>query len=386
MRIIKNRTANKLLRPLRILSILRSRWDGQRFPALQALADIGHEVVYVDQLLDLDDYRKLVKKIKFDVVVLWGSSLENLLRTSPQSFFLEEEEVPYVSLWTDNPIKHQFFIKRINTNLHKAMFVPDTRVMEQLDGLGWKNIFYLPPWHIDSEIFRPMEPVSELACEISFAATMNSYVAERSKWREGWDRDMHLIADSVINKARKTRDYVDAFDLVTNELNAGTVEFNKLSHALYFEQKALVREQIIHSIGEREIHIVGIGTATTNRRNVIMHEGRDWYDLSPLFCSSDINLNLTPWPRSCHHRIFQIAASGAFAITDWREDAVNLFEPESEVVYFKSLGELSGLIDRFSNVPEERARIADAGRRRFLNEHTAAHRMRELSAKLYELL
>ena len=386
MRIIKNRTANKLLRPLRILSILRSRWDGQRFPALQALADIGHEVVYVDQLLDLDDYRKLVKKIKFDVVVLWGSSLENLLRTSPQSFFLEEEEVPYVSLWTDNPIKHQFFIKRINTNLHKAMFVPDTRVMEQLDGLGWKNIFYLPPWHIDSEIFRPMEPVSELACEISFAATMNSYVAERSKWREGWDRDMHLIADSVINKARKTRDYVDAFDLVTNELNAGTVEFNKLSHALYFEQKALVREQIIHSIGEREIHIVGIGTATTNRRNVIMHEGRDWYDLSPLFCSSDINLNLTPWPRSCHHRIFQIAASGAFAITDWREDAVNLFEPESEVVYFKSLGELAGLIDRFSNVPEERAKIADAGRRRFLNEHTAAHRMRELSAKLYELL
>ena len=386
MQIVKNRTANQTLRPLRILSILRSRWDGQRFPALQALADIGHEVVYVDQILNLDGYRKLVKKIKFDVVVLWGSSLENLLRTFPQSFFLEEEGVPYVSLWTDNPIKHQFFIEGINTSLHRAMFVPDTRVMEQLDGLGWKNVFYMPPWHIDSEIFRPTESLSELECEISFAATMNSYVAERSKWREGWDRDMHLIADSVIKKAREKKDYVDAFDLVTDELNAGSIEFNKLSHALYFEQKALAREQIIHSIGERELHIVGIGTATTNRRNVIMHEGRDWHDLSPLFCSSEINLNLTPWPKSCHHRVFQIAASGAFVITDWREDAVNLFEPEREVVYFKTLEELPGLIDRFTNIPEERAKIAEAGRRRFLNEHTVAHRMKELSAKLYELL
>ena len=80
-------------------------------------------------------------------------------------------------------------------------------------------MFYMPPWHIDSEIFRPTESVSELACEISFAATMNSYAAERSKWREGWDQDMHLIADSVIKKARETKDYVDAFDLVTNELN-----------------------------------------------------------------------------------------------------------------------------------------------------------------------
>ena len=386
MNIIKSRTGNKLSRPLRVLSILRSRWDGQRVPALQALADIGHEVVYVDQILNLDGYQKLIRKIKFDVVVLWGSSLVNLLQTFPETFFLEEEGVPYVSLWTDNTIKHQFFLKKINTPLHKAMFVPDTRVVEQLKGLGWRSVFYMPPWHIDSKIFRPVDPSSELACEVSFAATINSYVAERSKWRDGWEPDMHLVADVVIQQCRKTKDYADAFDLLGNELDAGSIEFNKLSHALYFEQKALAREQIINSIGGREIHIVGIGTAITNRSNVIMHEGRDWHDLSPLFCSSGINLNLTPWPKSCHHRVFQIAASGAFVLTDWREDAVDLFEPDKEAVYFKSMKELPDLIDRFKKAPRERARIAAAGRRRFLNEHTAAHRMKELSIKLYELL
>jgi spore maturation protein CgeB len=73
-------------------------------------------------------------------------------------------------------------------------------------------------------------------------------------------------------------------------------------------------------------------------------------------------------------------------MTDWREDAVALFEPDEEAVYFKSLQELPDLIDRYLKDPKERKRIAAAGRRRFLNEHTAAHRMSELGAKLYELL
>lgn len=145
-------------------------------------------------------------------------------------------------------------------------------------------------------------------------------------------------------------------------------------------------EQLIHAVGDRELHIVGIGSATTDRESVIMHEGREWYDLSPLFCSSGINLNLTPWPKSCHHRIFQIAASGAFALTDWREDSLSLFEPDVEAAYFKSLDALPGLIDRYANAPKERQKIAEAARKRFLAEHTAHHRMVELSIQLNEIL
>ena len=73
-------------------------------------------------------------------------------------------------------------------------------------------------------------------------------------------------------------------------------------------------------------------------------------------------------------------------MTDWREDATLLFEPDEEAVYFKSLKELPELIDRYLKDPEERARIATAGRRRFLSEHTVGHRMAEVSAKLYDLI
>jgi spore maturation protein CgeB len=386
MRILENRTGNTVSKPLRILSILRGQWDHQRAPALQALADIGHEVVYVDELLPLDGYRKLVQRLDFDVAVLWGSSLQNFLNSFEGIFFLEEMGLPYVSLWTDNPIKHLALLKNIKTPLHRGLFVADTVVIEQLEGLGWDNVFYLPPWHIDPDIFKPVEPVTSLTCDLSFAATINSLAAEKVKWRQGWRADMNAAADNIIELARTSKDHVDVFDAVGKDWDATTDEFSQISHAMYFEQKALAREQLIHAVGDRELHIVGIGSVETDRDNVIMHEGREWHDLSPLFCSTLINLNLTPWPRSCHHRLFQIAASGAFILSDWREDALTLFEPDVEAVYFKSLDELPALIDRYLRAPDECQKIAQAARQRFLAEHTAAHRMAELSARLNELL
>jgi len=63
-----------------------------------------------------------------------------------------------------------------------------------------------------------------------------------------------------------------------------------------------------------------------------------------------------------------------------------LFESDVEAVYFKSLDEMSGLLDRFVNAPEDCQKISRAARQRFLAKHTAAYRMVELSARLDELL
>ena len=386
MRVFNNRTGHRLAKPLRILSILRSKWDGQRAPALQALADLGHEVVYVNEILTLEGYYKLVKKLDFDVAVLWGNSLQNFLMSFSEPFFLDEIRLPYVSLWTDNPVKHLFLLKNLNTDTHRAMFIADTRVIEQLLHLGYKNLFYLPPWHIDPEIYRPVDSIPALKCDISLAATVNPYDAERQRWRAFWDYHMNAAGDRVIEMLHSTRDHVDVFDVLSDKWDPYSMQFNLISHAMYFEQKAIVREQIVETVGEREIHITGIGSARFGRDNVIMHDGREWDDLSPVFCSATVNLNVTPWPRSCHHRVFQITASRALTVTDWREDSLELYEPDAEVIYFHTLDELPEILDRFTSYPEEAQPIAEAGYRRFISHHTAAHRMADLSNKLYELL
>ena len=386
MRIIKNRTFNKLSKPLRILSILRGRWDEQRSPSLQALADLGHQVVYVDKILDLDDYYKLVRKIDFDIILFWGSSLQNFLNSFPGKFFLEEINLPYISMWTDNTIKHMHLLKELNTPLHLGMFVPDTRVIEQLNSLGWDNVFYLPPWHIDPSVFKPQRPNPKINREISFAATFNPYLAEKTKWRAGWDEKMKNVGDSIVKLSRETSGHVDVFDFLDDEWDVYSTEFSEISHAMYFEQKSISREQLIIKLGDLEVEITGMGSAQSNQSNVKMGKGLEWWNLSPLFCSSTINLNLTPWPRSCHHRMFQISASGAFVLSDWKDDAVKLYEPDKEAVYFKDMNEVPDLIQYYLEADEERVKIARAGRKRFLSEHTVNHRMSELSEKLYELL
>ncbi len=386
MRLITNRTRNSISRPLRILSLLRSQWDGQRAPALQALADIGHEVIYVDDILPEGDYLKIVSRLDVDVAVLWGNSLQNFLLSSEGPFWMDEVGLPYVSMWTDNPIKHVYLLQRLDTSNHRGLFIADTLVIEQMAGLGYHNLFYLPPWHIDPEIFRPVEPDPLCVCRVSFAATVNSLSAEREKWRQGWSPDMHAAADRVMQQVQDSGDHIDVFEAIGAAWDAEADAFNKISHAMYFEQKALMRELVIHAVGERALHITGIGLAALSRENIIMHEGRDWHDLSPVFCAATVNLNATPWPRSCHHRVFQTTASRALSVTDWRKDSLALYEPDKEVVYFESLDALPSILDRFSTHPEEAVPIAEAGYRRFLAHHTVSHRMAELSALLYELL
>lgn len=386
MRIVENRTDKTLSRPLRILSVLRSQWDEQRFPALQALADLGHEVVYVDKILSGDGYRRLVKRLKFDVAVIWGNSLQNFLMSSSEPFFLDDMRVPYVSLWTDNPVKHLFLIKDLSPEIHRAMFIADTGVIKQLSNIGYKNLFYLPPWHIDPAIFKPASINQNYKCDISFAATVNKYTAERQRWRTFWDRNMNFAADEIIGRLRSFGEHVDVFDTLADKWDPHSLPFSLISHAMYFEQKAILREQVIDSVNDREIHITGIGSAKFNKKNVVMNQGRKWNNLSPIFSSATINLNLTPWPRSCHHRVFQITACRALVVTDWREDALELYEPDTEVIYFKRLNDLPDILDRFITYPKEAETISKLGYRRFLAHHTASHRMAELSRLLYQLI
>ena len=112
---------------------------------------------------------------------------------------------------------------------------------------------------------------------------------------KGWSPDMHALADRVMQKVSDTGDHVDVFEAIGAIWNAETDSFNKISHAMYFEQKAMMREFVIQAVGERTLHITGIGSAISSRQNIVMHEGRNWCDLSPVFCAATVNLNVTPW-------------------------------------------------------------------------------------------
>ena len=108
-----------------------------------------------------------------------------------------------------------------------------------------------------------------------------------------------------------------------------------------------------------------------------------------VFNASAVNLNLHSWAGNgldpdgdfVNPRTFELAACGAFQLTDRRSLMPDLFTT-SEIATVSSLDELSGEISRWLHEPEQRRAMAGQARQRVLAEHTYAHRMRDLLSQI----
>jgi hypothetical protein len=79
-------------------------------------------------------------------------------------------------------------------------------------------------------------------------------------------------------------------------------------------------------------------------------------------------------------RLFEITGVGTCELTDWRDNLPELFEPEREVVTYRSMGECLEKARWLLAHPEEREQIAKRGQERTLRDHTFAKRAVELDA------
>lgn len=81
-------------------------------------------------------------------------------------------------------------------------------------------------------------------------------------------------------------------------------------------------------------------------------------------------------------RAFEIQAAGGFQLTDYVPGMEALLEPGREVAVYHCPEEAAELTRYYVKAEEARRRIAEAGRRRVLAEHTYRHRMQALLAAL----
>lgn len=81
-------------------------------------------------------------------------------------------------------------------------------------------------------------------------------------------------------------------------------------------------------------------------------------------------------------RTFEIPASGCFQIVDYRHYIDELFEVDREIVCFENTKDLVDKIEYYLENDDEREKIAEAGRRRVLREHTYIKRMKDMLSVL----
>lgn len=116
-------------------------------------------------------------------------------------------------------------------------------------------------------------------------------------------------------------------------------------------------------------------------KHVRLHQELAYYDQLPHFYPcSDINFNCTSkqMKGAVNQRIFDVPATGAFVLTDWREQMDELFEPHTEIAYYQEADEIPERIRYFLDHPQERQRIGTAARKRIVAEHTWQHRLQRM--------
>jgi spore maturation protein CgeB len=98
------------------------------------------------------------------------------------------------------------------------------------------------------------------------------------------------------------------------------------------------------------------------------------------FNAAKIVLNIMHYAEieGVNQRLFEATGCGAFLITGWNPALPELFEPEEEVVTFRSRRELKEKVDYYLAHPEERQEIAERGYARAHREHTYEERLRRM--------
>ena len=100
-----------------------------------------------------------------------------------------------------------------------------------------------------------------------------------------------------------------------------------------------------------------------------------------VFNLTKINLNTQNFQNDIFgvsSKVHQIAACGGFQLIDYKPDLEIQYKVDKEVVTFQDAGELREKVAYYLQRPDARAEIAARGRKRALQEHTFAHRLRQI--------
>lgn len=142
------------------------------------------------------------------------------------------------------------------------------------------------------------------------------------------------------------------------------------------------REEMLSRLGHADVRIYGSGWEAVGPSLAGRVRTEPVYGLkkNKIYRSSALSLNVHQ-PHMVHgenFRVFEVAACGGLSISAPKPDLARCLEPGREVVVFDGPDDLRAKVHHLLAHPEERAELAEHGRRRVLADHTYDHRARAI--------
>ena len=323
---------------------------------------------------------------------------------------LERLRLPLASWFVDNPHLVLYLYSQL-VNPWTALFTWDADNVDSLRDLGFERVAYLP---LGTDVQRFIPP------DMAQGRTRLPGLPDL------WNGDVAFVGNSMISKvaarmgrtpfpqtlltgyqdiaagfaatnersvraylAREHPDRLRHFDaLETAELKLGyetmiTWEATRQYRFSCVEGILPFAPLIVGDKGWKEM----LAEREAAGRTSVWHycsELNYYDDLPRLYPFAAINFNCTSQQMkgAVNQRVFDVPASGAFLLTDYRQQVEDLFEPGREIICYHSPEEATELARYYLAHPEARLAVAQAARQRILREHSYEHRVRTLTARM----
>ncbi len=309
---------------------------------------------------------------------------------------LQRMNLPLASWFVDNP--HLILYRYAELDAPNiALFTYDAGNMVQMRNRGFANVYHLP-LATDPHRFHPDSGPGRRAwqSEVSFVGNSMRTAVQNALRQTGMKQSLEPIYRAVARDfARSKKKSVAEFLEQTYPDTA-----QQLNRKNSLEQQLAV-ESLITWEATRQYRLSCVKETLRFAPLIVGDHGwkeqlesteswrhlqrLDYYtDLPRFYPCTTINFNCTSLQMkgAVNQRVFDVPATGAFVLTDQREQLDNLFEPGTECVTYRTSEEIPGLIEQYLADTPRRNAIVTAARSRILAEHTYVHRMKTLCSTM----
>lgn len=351
-------------------------WGIQINDIPQALKNIGVEVeeykkdfsiqTYVEK--EREQLLKFLRKNKFDFIISY-----NFIRQVSDACM--EAGIKYVTWIFDSPQIELYTKEALNDCNY--IFVFDKKQYERMKERGIKHLFYQPlaaNIHKLTTMQIKEQDKEKFAAEISFVGMLyeknhyNSEIGKFSKENKAyldsiimkkalhWGKEYNVFNTISGDKSIEFEDYVLPWECYQ-------IENSYFQELYYIARKVTEIDRICILNGLALSHKVTVFTLSNaaNLEGADVREGVSYNEEAPkVYHLSKINLNMTM--RSIEtgvpQRVFDIMGAGGLVMSNWQEEAEELFEPDKDIVLFHDMEELVYKVNYYLKHEEKRAEIA----------------------------
>ncbi len=298
---------------------------------------------------------------------------------------LTDLKLPFASWYVDSPT-YILYGGKENLSPFCAVFCWERTYLEPVAKMGFHSPSFLP-LATDPEIFTPAagNGSGRFASSLSFVG--DSMETARKMWEKKLPQAVKkkLAASSAVGMAiDRQKEILDIFPAVAEHINCDRSRVD-IEAALIWKTTQDYRLGLVRALLPLGLIIYGDpGWGRLVDKKMLRPPVSYFTELPRVYCGTTVNVNCTSMQMktAVNQRVFDVPACGGFLLSDHQTDMESFFEVGKEAICYHGREEAVSLAGYYLENDAEREKIAAAGRRRVLADHTYERRMGELVAEM----